>query len=89
MTLRVGLPGKAQTRGASCRRVPFRELSIQKRVGIVLLGTLQFGLLIAAERDIQRRPPDQINGAKGKWRLLCLINFVGPLSYFRWGRKAQ
>lgn len=54
-----------------------------------MLGTAQLGLLIAAERDIQRRPADLIRGPKTRWRLLCLINFVGPLSYFAFGRRGH
>jgi hypothetical protein len=48
---------------------------------------LQLGLLVAAELDIQRRPDASVNGPKVAWRLACLVNFVGPLSYFRWGRR--
>jgi hypothetical protein len=53
----------------------------------MLLAAVQLTLLAAAEIDIQRRPASQINGPKNRWRLLCLINFVGPLSYFGWGRQ--
>jgi hypothetical protein len=48
---------------------------------------VQLGLLIAAERDIRRRPAALIRGPKTRWRLLCLINFLGPLSYFTFGRR--
>jgi hypothetical protein len=65
----------------------FRDLPTEKRVGITLLGAVQLALLIAAQLDIQRRPPDQIRGPKLRWRLVCFINFIGPLSYFRWGRR--
>lgn len=68
-------------------RVTFSELSVPRRVGIVVLGAIQLTLLIAAQRDLQRRPADQVNGPKSIWRLVCLLNFVGPLSYFRWGRR--
>ena len=67
----------------------FSDLPTEKRVGISLLGAVQLALLIAAQLDIQRRPADQIRGPKLRWRLLCFINFIGPLSYFRWGRRTQ
>jgi hypothetical protein len=70
----------------SRRRANFSELSMPRRLGIVLLGAVQLTLLIAAQIDIQRRPAAQINGRKAVWRLVCIINIVGPLSYFRWGR---
>ncbi|HET6870850.1 MAG TPA: hypothetical protein VFH80_33370 [Solirubrobacteraceae bacterium] len=69
--------------------VKFSERPLASRVGIVLLGTIQVTLLVAAQLDIQRRPAEQINGPKMRWRLLCLINIIGPLSYFRWGRRSQ
>jgi hypothetical protein len=65
----------------------FKDLPVASRVAVVTLGVLQFALLIAAEADVQRRPAGEINGPKRRWRLLCLINFIGPLSYFRWGRR--
>ena len=68
-------------------RARFRELPAKRRAVIVALGTVQIGLLIAAECDIQRRPANLIRGPKARWRLLCLINFVGPLSYFAFGRR--
>lgn len=65
----------------------FRDLPAPSRARIAVLGTLQLALLLAAEIDIQRRPASEINGPKSRWRLGCLINFVGPLIYFRWGRR--
>ena len=71
------------------RRVKFSDRSIPSKIALVLLGAAQVTLLIAAQVDIQRRPAEHINGSKARWRLLCLINFVGPLSYFRWGRRSE
>lgn len=68
-------------------RVRFSELSRRRRAGIVVLGTVQLGLLIAAERDIQRRPAVLIRGPMRRWRVICFINFVGPLSYLTFGRR--
>ena len=67
--------------------VKFTDRPVARRAGIVLMGVLQLALLIAAQIDIQRRPAEEINGPKMRWRLLCLVNFFGPLSYFRWGRR--
>ena len=71
----------------SHRQPKFSELSAPQRVGIVLLGAAQVALLIASQIDIQRRPAEQIKGRKIVWRLVCIINIIGPLSYFRWGRS--
>lgn len=51
-------------------------------------GVLQVGLLLAAEVDLARRPADQVRGSKMAWRAVCLVNFVGPIAYFVWGRRA-
>lgn len=73
----------------SRRRTKFSDLSMPRRIGLVLVGAVQVGLLIAAQVDIQRRPAAQVNGSKTMWRLICLLNTVGPLSYFRWGRRSE
>jgi phospholipase D-like protein len=65
------------------------ELSTPGRVGTGVLGTVQLALLVAAQVDIQRRSAREINGSKTVWRLVCLLNFVGPLSYYRWGRRRR
>ena len=69
------------------KRVKFSELSVPKRIGVVVLGTIQLTLLLVAQIDIARRPAAEVNGPKAVWRVVCLVNFVGPLSYFRWGRR--
>jgi hypothetical protein len=68
-------------------RVRFNELPPRRQAGIAALATVQVGSLIAAECDIQRRPAALIRGPKTRWRLLCLINFLGPLAYFTIGRR--
>jgi hypothetical protein len=57
-----------------------------------LLGTAaaaEIGLAAAAWTDIKRRPADQINGPKMLWAGLSFLNFVGPLSYFTFGRRRR
>jgi hypothetical protein len=61
----------------------------RQRAGILLLAALEFGLKVAAARDIQRRPVDQVRGSKLFWRLSLLVNALGPVSYFRWGRRTS
>ena len=51
------------------------------------MGAAQLALLAAAQRDISRRPAEQIRGPKALWRLATLVNFIGPGSYFAFGRK--
>jgi len=65
----------------------FKERSPAERFWVLVLVAVSLGLVAAAERDIQRRPTDQVRGRKLFWRLVCL-NALGSASYFRWGRRA-
>lgn len=71
----------------SFNRMKWKEMPPQARFGTVLVGAIQLTLLLAAQRDISRRPAEQIRGSKTMWRLATLINFIGPGSYFAFGRK--
>ncbi len=63
------------------------ELSTGQRRGIMVSGIVQFALLIAALADIWRRPEEEIRGNKRLWAALSFVNFIGPISYFLFGRK--
>lgn len=68
-------------------RKEWKDLSAGQKWGIVLSGMVQLGLLVAALLDIYRRPREEIRGSKVLWALVSLINFVGPISYFIFGRR--
>jgi hypothetical protein len=59
----------------------FKKLSPARQVGILAITAWNLGLSVAAEWDIQHRPAAQVRGSKAFWRLACLINTAGPLSY--------
>ncbi len=63
------------------------RFSRKQRAGIGVLAVVELAAKIAAARDIQRRPDDQVRGSKLLWRLALLVNTIGPLSYFLWGRR--
>lgn len=63
------------------------ELPAPAQAAILAAGSVQVALLIAAQIDITRTPADRIRGSKLRWRLISLINFVGPLLYFTRGRR--
>ena len=65
----------------------WKYLSPRQKSGIVLGGTVQIGLLLTALLDIYRRPKEEIRGDKLLWTLAAFVNFVGPISYFLFGRK--
>ncbi len=66
----------------------FKErFSPRQRAGIGVLAAAELVAKVAAARDIQRRPAEQIRGSKWLWRAALLVNTFGPLSYFLWGRR--
>ncbi|GGU50555.1 hypothetical protein GCM10010178_49210 [Lentzea flava] len=52
------------------------------------LGVVQVLLAGAAWTDLALRPSEFVKGRKVWWAWAILVNFAGPLAYFRWGRKA-
>jgi len=69
------------------RRRSWSELSATQRALVIAAGVVQLSLLFAALTDLRRRPADQVNGSKRRWVALSFVNFVGPISYFVFGRK--
>lgn len=69
------------------KKKSWKEMPPLARAGFLVAAVVQLSLLIAAQRDISRRPAEQIRGNKAMWRIVSLINFVGPGSYFVFGRK--
>jgi hypothetical protein len=53
----------------------------------VLPRVVQLGLLVAALVDIYRRPAPEIRGRARLWAAVAFVNFVGPISYFLFGRR--
>jgi hypothetical protein len=64
------------------------ELPPRVRTIIIAAGAVELALLAAAQIDITLRPSDRIRGSKLRWRLVSLLNVVGPILYFWRGRIA-
>jgi hypothetical protein len=69
------------------RREQFEQLPYRRRLALLAAFAVQLALLVTAQVDLQRREPSEVRSDKRLWRAVCLINFVGPLAYFRWGRR--
>lgn len=69
------------------KKKTWKEMSPAGKAGTIVVGVAQVALLLAAQRDISRRPAELINGPKVAWRLAALVNFIGPTGYFIFGRK--
>jgi hypothetical protein len=65
----------------------WEDLPDGQRRAIVAAAVVQIGLMLAALIDLRRRPAAQIRGPKRAWVAASLVNFIGPLSYFAYGRK--
>ena len=69
------------------KKKSWKDLPPAARIGTSVIGAAQLAFLAAAQRDLSRRPAEQIRGSKMFWRLATLVNFIGPGSYFAFGRK--
>ncbi len=68
------------------------DLSQRQRRTIVLAGTVEAGLKIAALIDLARRPPGEVRGSKTGWAAaITLVNAAGvvPVAYFLRGRRSH
>ncbi len=68
-------------------RRQWRDLTPAQRLGTLALGAIQIALFGAAQVDLWRRPAEQVRGRRWVWAALTLVNFVGPLAYFAFGRR--
>ena len=69
------------------QRKKWSELTTSQKGGIGFGAALQFALAAAALWDMWHRPEDEINGPRRLWTLAVFVNFIGPISYFLFGRK--
>jgi hypothetical protein len=77
---------KNKTR-ATRQKKTWKEMSPAGKAGTIFTAIVQVSLLVAAQRDISRRPAELINGPKAAWRAASFVNFIGPMGYFVFGRK--
>jgi len=69
------------------RKRRWSELSPRQRTGIVAAAAVQLVLFAAAQRDIGGREPERVRGPKPLWRVVCFVNFIGPVAWFAAGRR--
>lgn len=68
-------------------RRQWSDLSPIQRAGVIALGTVQVSLATRAWWQLARRPAASVNGPKPMWAAIIAVNIVGPLAWFRWGRR--
>lgn len=69
------------------KRRRWQDLDARQRGFLVGLGTVQVALAVAAYRDLARRDQAQVRGSKLFWVFALLVNWIGPISYFVYGRR--
>jgi hypothetical protein len=68
-------------------RKRWSDLTPRQQTALLVLGSIQLSLAATAWTDLARRPAGQVHGRKAVWAAVIAINWIGPLSYFRWGRR--
>jgi hypothetical protein len=72
------------------KRKRWSDLSVGRRRLILVGGTFEGILKVAALVDLRRRRAEELHGRKGVWATaIVLVNSVGavPLAYFLFGRR--
>lgn len=69
------------------KRRTWNDLTPRQQTAVLVLASIQMSLAATAWTDLARRPAGSVNGSKPRWALIIAINFVGPIAYFRWGRR--
>jgi hypothetical protein len=63
------------------------DLTEAQRKILLSVGVVQVVMAGAAWTDLAMRPREFVRGRKLWWALAILVNFAGPIAYFRWGRR--
>ena len=69
------------------QRKHWADLSSIQKISIVIGATIQFSLLIGGLWDVRHRKADEVRGDRRFWTGFMFVNWIGPLSYFLYGRK--
>ena len=69
------------------KKKSWSDMTPGQRAATLTVGAVQLALAATAWADLARRPAESVNGSKAKWAAIIALNFVGPASYFKWGRR--
>jgi hypothetical protein len=65
------------------------DLTPAQRAAVLTLGAAQFTLAVSAWIDLLRTPAARVNGRKGVWAAVIAVNWIGPISWYRWGHRGR
>lgn len=69
-------------------KTKFADLAPWQQAVVLTLASTQLALAATAWADLATRPAEKVNGSKLRWALTIAVNFLGPIQYFRKGRRA-
>jgi hypothetical protein len=70
-------------------RKRWSDLSEREKAAVLVAASVQISLAATAWIDLARRPPDLVRGPKAAWAAAIAVNFVGPITYFVFGRLKE
>jgi Phospholipase_D-nuclease N-terminal len=68
-------------------RKRWSDLSDREKTAVLVMASVQISLAVTAWVDLARRPAELVRGPKPAWAAVIAVNFVGPVSYFAFGRR--
>jgi len=68
------------------RAKSWSDLSDQQKTWSLIAASAHLALAATAWTDLAKRPADQVRGRKALWAVIIAVNFIGPISYFVFGR---
>ena len=71
------------------RRRRWADLSPHEQTAVLVAASVQLSLAATAWADLATRTPAEVNGSRTTWAAVIAVNIVGPLAWFRWGRRAR
>ena len=68
------------------RAKSWSDLSDRQKTWSLIGASVQLALAATAWTDLAKRSAGQVRGPKALWAVIIAVNFVGPISYFIFGR---
>jgi hypothetical protein len=65
------------------------DLSPRQQAAVFATAAVQLLLAATAWADLATRTPAEVNGRRTTWAGVIAVNVVGPLAWFRWGRRPR
>ena len=73
---------------AQKKKKKWSDLSTPAKVAVVVGSLVELALTAVAMRDLSKRSADEVRGPKWIWRLVSLVQPVGPILYLVLGRRS-